>query len=175
MSGGSCQYAVCLDDSTHSLSSHPRFRSLFPPPPHAFAPLTLLSRVPSLPSLSPLRAPSLSSSPPPHLLSPLPPSSLSSPPLPRAPSPPLPSFPHTFATQRRLTATLSPTNQRAESKANRRHPRDVIVACAVNTRPSTESRALLTNPICTWFMSLSPGCSNVVLPFLHTVRTFPPY
>ena len=30
-------------------------------------------------------------------------------------------------TQRRLTASLSPTNQRAESKGHRWHPRDVIV------------------------------------------------
>ena len=39
-------------------------------------------------------------------------------------------------TQRRLTATLSPTNQRAESKGKCWHPRDVIVVCAVHTRPS---------------------------------------
>ena len=65
------------------------------------------------------------------------------------------------------------TNQRAESKGKRWHPRDSIVVCAVQTRPSTESRALLTNRIRTWFISLSQGCSNVVLPFLHTVRTFP--
>ena len=67
-------------------------------------------------------------------------------------------------TQRRLTATLSPTNQRAESNGNRWHPRDLIAVCAVQTRPSTEYRALLTNQIRTWFRSLSQGCSNVVLP-----------
>ena len=48
-------------------------------------------------------------------------------------------------TQRRQTAMLSPTNQRAESKGNRCHPRDLIAVGAAQTRPSTESRALLTN------------------------------
>ena len=46
---------------------------------------------------------------------------------------------------------------------------------AVHTRPSTDSRALLTNQIRTWIRSLSQGCSNVVLPVLHTVRTCPAY
>ena len=50
-------------------------------------------------------------------------------------------------TQRRLTAMLSPTTQRAESKGNRWHPQDLIAASAVQTRPSTESKALLTNQI----------------------------
>ena len=71
-------------------------------------------------------------------------------------------------TQRRLTASLSPTNQRAESKGKCWHPRDLIVVCAVHARPSTDSRALLTNQIRTWIMSLSQGCRNVVLSFLHT-------
>ena len=114
-------------------------------------------------------------------------------------------------TERRLTAALSSTNQRAESKGkmlaftrlidrreafpvhqlspnvnplntakrqvNVYHRPDthVIVVCAVHTRPSTDSRALLTNQVRTCIMSLSQGCSNVVLPFLHTVRTFPSY
>ena len=51
----------------------------------------------------------------------------------------------------------------------------VIVACAVHARPSTDSRALLTNQIRTCIKSLSPRCSNVVLSFLHTVRTFPSF
>ena len=42
---------------------------------------------------------------------------------------------------------LSPTTQRAESKGNRWHPRDLIAVSAVQTRPSTESKALLTNQI----------------------------
>ena len=46
----------------------------------------------------------------------------------------------------------------------------VIVVCPVHTRPSTESRALLTNQIRTCIKSLSQRCSNVVLPFLHTVH-----
>ena len=71
-------------------------------------------------------------------------------------------------TQRRLTASLSPTNQRAESKGKCWHPRDVIVVCAVHTRPSTESRALLTNQIRMWIMSLSQRCNNVVLPFTQS-------
>ena len=77
--------------------------------------------------------------------------------------------------RRRLTATLSPTNQKAESKGNRWHPRDLIAVCAVQTRPSTESGTLHTNQIRTCFISLSQGCSNVVCPsftqsarFLHT-------
>ena len=50
------------------------------------------------------------------------------------------------------------------AKGKRWHPRDVIVVCAVQARLSTESRAPHTNQIRTWFMSLSQGCSNVVLP-----------
>ena len=45
---------------------------------------------------------------------------------------------------------------------HRWHLRDVIAVFAVQIRPSTESRALLTNQIRTWFISLSQGCSNVV-------------
>ena len=71
-------------------------------------------------------------------------------------------------TQRRLTATLSPTNQRAESKGNRWHARDVIAACAIQTLPSKESRTVHTNQIRTWYNLVPQRCSNVVLPFLHT-------
>ena len=47
-----------------------------------------------------------------------------------------------------------------------------MVVCAVHARPSTDSRALLTNHIRTCIKSLSQRCNNVVLPFFHTVRTF---
>ena len=40
-------------------------------------------------------------------------------------------------------------------------------------RLSTDSRALFTNQVRTCIKLLSRGCSNVVLPFLHTVRTCP--
>ena len=79
-------------------------------------------------------------------------------------------IPSRVHTQRRLTAMLSPTNQRAESKGNRWHPRDVIVVCAVQTRPSTESRALLTNQIRTWFVVVVLFYSSFTRSerFLHT-------
>ena len=79
-------------------------------------------------------------------------------------------------TQPQLRATLSPTRERKAAILHW-HPRDLIAACAAHTRPSTESRALLTNQTCTWYVLFCPSftqrCSNVVLPFLHTVRTFP--
>ena len=52
-----------------------------------------------------------------------------------------------------------------KARENRWHPRDLIAVCAVQTRPSTESMALLTSQIRTWLMSLSQGCSNS---FLHS-------
>ena len=61
----------------------------------------------------------------------------------------------------------------ASSNVFHRPDTHMIVVCAVHTRPSTDSRALLTNEIRTCFESLSQGCSNVVLPFLNTVRMFP--
>ena len=78
----------------------------------------------------------------------------------------------TVHTQRRLTATLSPTNLRAESKGNRWHPRDVIVVCAVQARPSTESRALLTNQIWTWFISLSKDVVMSLCPSITQSERF---
>ena len=66
-------------------------------------------------------------------------------------------------TQPRLTATLSPTRE-LQAKITHWHPRDLIAVCAVETRPSTESRALLTNQIHKWYMLFSQRCGNVVLP-----------
>ena len=69
------------------------------------------------------------------------------------------------------TDSKAVTNQRAENKGNSWASTRPDCCMRSPTRLSTESRALLTNQFRTWYMLFSQRC-NVVLPLLHTVRTF---
>ena len=82
---------------------------------------------------------------------------------------------HSHPSSSIVTKRESTRHHEASSNVFHRPDTHVIDVCAVHTRPSTDSRAQLTNQIRTCIKSLSPRFSNVVLPCLHTVRTFPSY